>query len=329
MNLFQRHFNIVKSTSRLVDFNAGWLGPHAEQQALQDLYSRGLLMSYSDVAPRIRAETKLMKLLFDGSRPYTWELERSLHNEGKLPYEIIPTYEQDTGNCVAAALAMAGQKRHVIELTLGREEELYREWFIPWIYAVSRNQVGGGLSGDGSTGAWGAQAVNKYGVLFCDDKGVPPTDGYSDKWGDRDNALHPEYQRFFEVAEDNPVKIARLTKVEQIIEAIKAGRMCTIASTRGFEMKPRKLDGFHVFQPGGTWYHQMSYCDYMEEPFPALYRCNQWGPEIHGPPLNNETPGGAWNLVEDVAAELRQRSVEVYCYFNFAGEQSEEDLGIL
>jgi hypothetical protein len=139
----------------------------------------------------------------------------------------------------------------------------------------------------------------------------------------------PEYQEFFDVAKDNKIQIARLQSVDEIEAVLEAGRMVTIASTRGFRMDTRTVDGHHVFVPSGTWYHQMHFTDVIRKPIHAFYRGNQWGPDVHGKPLNGETPGGAWNLVEDVDRELRDRQVEVYAYFDFDGDATDPDLGIL
>jgi len=300
----------------------GWLGIDTERRALDGLFKCGLAKEMHEVSLDFPWGSE--------KRPFTWDLERSLHSEGKLPWPLIPTTVQDTGNCVAAALAQAGEKRHVIELSLGREEETFREWYIPWIYAVSRNQVGGGMKGAGSTGAWGAEAVSTYGVLFSDDPNVPPYGGYSDRWGHRRNAgRRPEYQEFFEEASDNKIVVARLTEVQQMIDCLEAGKMITIASSRGFKDAPRLYKGFQVFVPSGVWYHQMHITDVMYDPFVAFRRQNQWGPDAHGEPLNGETPGGAWNLAEDLEREIRNDECEIYAYFDFEGEPSEPDPGIL
>ncbi len=310
--------------------NGGWLGIEAERSAQPEAFMKGVLVEYCDVARQVERDLERNADHFgDTRRPFTWDLERSLHAEGKLPDVQIPHKKQDTGNCVAASLAVAGMKRHVIELALGREEEKFREWYIPWIYAVSRNQVGGGIVGDGSLGVWGAEAVSRYGVLFSDDEGVPPYAGYSDRWGHRSNVRNPEYQKFFEVAHNHKVLIARLQTVEEIEASLQSGRMVTIASSRGFNMTPRIMDGYHVFVPAREpWYHQMSFTDVLYEPFQAFYRQNQWGPNAHGRPLNGETPGGAWNLLSDVREELRNKQCEVYAYFDFTGDESGVDWGI-
>ncbi len=316
----------------------GWLGKEAEERAWEEqrkvedeilndgvLYDRPLLYrEFDEVAEDIAKRAEDFK-----GRPFTWDLERKLHATGRLPYELIPTHTQDTGNCVAAGLAGAGMKLQVIEIALMGQEEKFREWFVPWIYAVSRNQIGSGMNGAGSTGAWGAKAVNEYGVLFSDDDGVPDYRGTSDSWGNRRNAgkmSRARYGEYSGVASDNPLEITRLKSVSQMAESLDAGMQLTIASTQGFRNTSHK--GLHVYRPSGSWAHQMHITDIRREPELMFYRMNQWGPG-HTTPLNGETPGGAWNFAEDLEREIKKRGVEIYGYSRFSGHPGPTDYNIV
>lgn len=307
----------------------GWLGIQEERLAFSAarMLSPSFFCEFNEVAdtlPRLIQQFK--------GRPFTWDLERKLHATGRLPWELIPTHTQDTGDCVAAALAGAGMKLQVIEIALGGEEEKFREWFVPWIYAISRNQIGGGRLRDaGSTGAWGARAVNEYGVLFSDDPDVPEYRGTSDLWGSWRYAGPLDgrgviYGRYAEVAADNPVAITRLSSVNEMIDVMDAGMQITIASSQGFRVLEYK--GLHVYRPSGSWSHQMHITDIRRDPELMFYRMNQWGPN-HARPLNNETPGGAWNFATDLERELRGRNREVYGYSKFKGEPGRPDYNIV
>lgn len=304
----------------------GWLGYEEESRAYEQVQALGLAFDFSEVKHRVIGAEPMK------ARVFTWDIERRLHAEGKLPFELIPTPRQDTGNCVGEGLKCTGQKRQILEMRLEYQEEEYHEWYTPWIYAISRNQIGGGMSGAGSTGVWGARAVNEYGVLFADDEGVPPYAGYSDRWGHRRNAgniKRAEYGKFAGVATDNKIKIVRCRTVDEMHKMIRAGTTLTIASWRGFRMAPREIKGHHVFVPSGGWSHQMHFTDEITDPISALYRGNQWGKNAHGTPLNGETPGGAWNLDDDIEDEMDRGGVVVYGYFDFAGEPGEPDHEIL
>lgn len=297
----------------------GWLGPKKAAEAKEAFRRDGFLIGVSEAVKRglllKQADPK-------ASRPI-WELCREILGRD------LPAGRQEIGDCVSWGMKQAGERRQVIEIAMGQEEK-FRPWFAPWIYAVSRNQIGGGLSGDGSLGAWAAKAVAQYGVLFADDPGVPPYSGsLARSWGSRRNKDNPEYKQFFDVARDNPCVCVEVRSVEEAVQMIRDFRRpLTIASLRGFRMEPREYKGYHVFTPSGTWAHQMCLIEYNEE-LPALYRLNSWGPEAHGRPLRGETPGGAWNLLGDIENEFRRMDVECFALVEFVGEPSGPDNRIL
>lgn len=310
-------------------YEGGWLGPDEEKKAwcaARRMEERASFEAgggfgplryneFSEVADQLPELKAVLK-----DRPFTWELERRLFKTDRLPRPLIPTHTQDTGNCVAAGLAGAGMKLQVIEIALRGEEEEFHPWFTPWIYAVSRNQIGSGMRGAGSTGAWGARAVNEYGVLFSDDPRVPKYAGTSDNWGNRKNKgdiSRSEYAGFASIASDNPVSITRARSVDEMVGLMDAGMTMTIASNRGFKVSEYK--GLHVYRPSGSWMHQMHITDIRRDPELMFYRMNQWGPN-HTKPLNGETPGGAWNFASDLEKELSGRYIEVYGYNRFKGQ---------
>lgn len=230
----------------------------------------------------------------------------------------LPTVKQQTGDCVAAAIVHAGQYLSAHQILDRYQEETYEPWHIAYIYGISRVQVGGDqLRGPGSTGTWGALAVKQYGVLFVNDPDAPPYSGtLSTKWGQ-----HPgPPEDLQEIAEDNPViETHHLHTVDEIRFELCNNRMVTIASSQGFRMRPYRKDGLHCWMPSGSWSHQMSLIAWTDTPFPAAYRLNSWGPSAHGTPLNNEPPGGAWNLAQDLEKELAGRGIEVYSFGDFTG----------
>lgn len=255
--------------------------------------------------------------------PPIWTYSKQLNNGNHLP-----TFDQQIGDCVAAGLAQAGARLQVAEIALGYQEEVLKPWFVPFIYGISRVQIGGGqLDGDGSTGAWGAAAVKQYGVLFDTDPGVPKYSAAIGRtWGRPPGP--PEVHQ--SEAQARPVKTtSRLANTSKIREALCNYYPITIASSRGFKMQPINRDGFHVFVPSGTWMHQMSLIAWMDEPFQAAYRLNSWGPDAHGTPLNGEPPGGAWCTIECLERELGWSDTEVYTYSTFEGFPSIPNLGLI
>jgi hypothetical protein len=298
----------------------GWLGPEAEAEAKRDLQARGLFQSFSfDEAVERRLIVASDPVI---QRP-VWELAKQV-----LGREYTAG-RQEIGDCVSWGMKQAGELRSIIEIAAGQEEK-WRPWFAPWIYATSRNQIGSGLSGDGSLGSWAAAAVSKYGVLFEDDEGVPPYSGsVARSWGFASNRRNPVYIKFFDVAKDNPCASVEVKSVDEAVRMVRDFRRpLTIASMRGFQMRPREYKGKHVFTPSGTWAHQMCLIEYDSE-LPALYRLNSWGSDAHGRPLNGEIAGGAWNLLDDLEREFRSGDVECFALVEFDGEPGEPDHRIL
>ncbi len=243
-----------------------------------------------------------------------WEVVK-LYNYG----EHLPTLKQEIGDCVGVGLAQAGQYLAVDQISAGYQEEIYHPWNGSYIYGISRVQIGGGsIPGEGSRGEWGAAAVQHYGVLFTDDTAMPPYSGAtSTQWGNRPG---PPASAIKLAADNKVITAEKLKNVAAIRDALLERRMVTIASMRGFAMKPYNKNGFHVFRPEGSWPHQMCLLAWMDQPFQAAYRMNSWGSAAHGTPLRGEPPGGAWNLRTDLQAELRDPRIEIYAYDTFRGD---------
>lgn len=296
----------------------GWLGPEIAEEEKTKARNAGFVVGVDE------AEAAGILYAADPTvfRPI-WEICKTVLGTD------LPAGRQEVGDCVSWGMKQAGEHRQIIEIAMG-QEETFRKWFAPWIYATSRNQIGSGLSGDGSLGVWAAAAVAKYGVLFEDDPGVPNYSGtLARQWGSKANKTNPIYAKFFDIASDNPATCVEVKTVDEAVRMIRDYRRpLTIASMRGFRMEPRKYKGYHVFVPSGTWAHQMCWIEYNEE-LGALYRLNSWGPNAHGAPLNGETPGGAWNLLEDIEKEFKTMQTECFALVEFEGDPAPPDNRIL
>lgn len=278
----------------------GWLGPDVAEPEFERL--AGQFIPFGLVGDVLTAPG-----------PPIWDFAKRV-NGGRH----IECYKQEIGDCVGNGAAGAVDYMEAYEIGWKGEEEEYHRAYAPFIYGTSRVQIGGGrIPGDGSTGAWAAAAMVKYGILFSDDAGVPPYSGsVSKKWGDPPGPP----SEFMRLAKDNLVKsAARLRSIDEVRQALSNYYPVTIASSRGFAMKPVVKDGYHVFKPQGTWMHQMCLLGWMDEPFAAAYRMNSWGENPHGKPLNGEPPGGAWNLASDLEQEIKTRDVELYALSLFNG----------
>lgn len=220
-------------------------------------------------------------------------LFRTVRQAAKLPAAKYPNVNQrDVGYCVGCGF------KHSIDvllatLSLQRGDE-WKPVSPEAIYALSRVEIGGGrIRGDGSVGAWAADAVGKYGVLPMEQVG-----GYdlretqpsrAREWGRTGlpNDLEP-------IAKQHPVKeAARVTSWQEVKRAIGQGYPVAVCSDQGFTME-RDNHGFA--RPSGTWNHCMAIIGIRSQPREGGYILNSWGDQAHtGPVFPDDMPvAGFW-----------------------------------
>ena len=267
-----------------------------------------------------RLADRFVPFRFVGSKmekpgPPIWEFAKRVNGGQHLPRQI-----QAVGDCVSFGVAQAGKYLACFQRAiLGRQEE-YHEWFPPYIYGISRcaPECGNGRlgGGDGSLGSWGAIAVQKYGVLFSDDQGVPKYSGsVARQWGR--NPGPPADMKA--LARDNPVKsAARVTTVDEVRDALMNYCPCTFACAWSYsnEAKVEKDRAALVDTGRVVGGHQVCLLDWRDDPFPAAYLLNSW--PIEYKQFWGEPPGGAWLRAEDLQRKLRGET-EVYALSMFDG----------
>src|SRR5579885_3071351 len=130
---------------------SGWLGKKVAAEAWKLLKSEPHFF------------TKLPQIGVEGKRKScNYQVVR------KVLGKDIENVPQQIGDCVSFGAAHAVDYLQCSEILLG-ERETYKTIFPPYIYGISRVQIGGGnIRGDGSVGAWAAQGVIKFGVLNQD-----------------------------------------------------------------------------------------------------------------------------------------------------------------
>ena len=251
-----------------------------------------------------------------GKRCVLWDYTKKI-NGG----EHLPTYRQEVGDCVSQGAANAVNYLSAMEIVRLQDRERWRPAFQPYIYGISRVQIGGGrIGGDGSVGAWAAEGVKRFGVLFADDEGVPKYSGdVARRWGNRPGP--PAH--FIERGKSHPVKsTALVTTYEEVREAICNGYPVTVASNQGFQMRPRLDQGKAWGVPSGSWAHQMCFIGVDDQgQRPGCYCLNSWGADAHGSPAGDEPPGGFWVDAEIVNRMVRQRDSFAFSQFDGFPEQ--------
>lgn len=224
---------------------------------------------------------------------------------------------QSIGDCVSRASMNASEYLICIEMTTGPpDSDEFHRIFSPYIYGISRVQIGNGkIRGDGSCGAWAAKGVIEYGVLRVDYEGVPP---YSAAIA-RDWGKNGPPQKFIEEARRFPIKqTSPVRSSDAIRDAICNGYPVTVASNVGFEKIITK-DGRLVGVRQGSWSHALTVTafDGQTGTEPYWYILNSWGEMTHGTPLQGEPPGGFWIREKDMQAIAVQG--DSFAYSGFEG----------
>lgn len=258
-----------------------------------------------------------------------WDVWRKVLNGQDMPRII-----QETGDCVGASQTDVVNANQLIEIARG-DREKFRQTLISYVYAYSRVIIGKGKlkGGAGSVGSWMAKTVQEGGVLPIDEAGVPKYSGrLSDLWGDDKKYDGKSFRDYIGVSDDRLMKtVARIETWSELRDAIINGHLGTIASGRGYKMKPDS-DGFH--RPSGSWQHQMSILALSDDPKRSWVGIgNQWGDQ-HGQIKDFETgelwpPGMLRVEREDFERKHLTRDAECFVYSNFDGFPEQELEGLL
>lgn len=256
--------------------------------------------------------------------PPIWTFAKQLN--GGQHIKNIP---QEIGDCVSWGAAHTIDYLMAYQIAALRLEQKFRLVYPPYIYATSRVDVGRGQMGrgDGSTGAWAAEAMQKYGILFEDDKGVPAYSGsVASDWGYRGAPAEMK-----KLASDNPVKqTSPLSSTDEIRAALLNYRPCTYAISWDYSDQAVEKNGFRVLKKsryvGG---HQVCLLWWIDTPFEAAYLYNSWGIKFaQGPAPLDEPPGGGWVLVSDLEKDMRGGDAEIYACSCFDGDPGDPWYGL-
>ena len=206
----------------------------------------------------------------------------------------LPNTPQQIGDCVSFGTAHAINYLQFVQMTRGPPEEFHPA-FPPFIYGASRitigKQHGSNFSGDGSVGAYAAEAAQKCGVLCADHPQCPPYSGDIAKaWG----RTGPPAWALAAASDAKVQTIAQMESTDDVRDAICNGYPVTISSNFGTRTI-RPQDGRMVAKHDASWGHCMCIIGYDGSGRqPYWYVLNSWGPDAHPKPLQGEPPGGFW-----------------------------------
>lgn len=217
---------------------------------------------------------------------------------------------QALGNCVSKAWGSATDNLDILDrLRLGIPQQSARIAAAPY-YGFSRYEVGwlerkARLRGDGSVGAWAAEAAIRYGCLRqqkygAHDLATDDDDVLSARWGNSGvpNELEP-------TAREIIVQHATLvTSWSDVADAICNRKIVVVACDIGFESR---RDEWGFLRRGRPWGHAWYIIAVRNwGPRPGALMVNSWGPDwATGPLPDDEPPGTAWLHPDDVDACVR------------------------
>lgn len=283
----------------------GWAGPEPAKEARQKLAAQ---LPELEIVPQALAEAK-------GKKVVLWSFTRLIHGKH------LPTFRQQVGDCVSFGTANAIMYSMATNLAIIDPNARWRQLYQPYIYGISRVQIGGGrLRGDGSVGSWAAAGVQKYGILAADEDGVPEYSGsIARTWG----AKPGPPQKFIDIATKSKPEARLVTTWPQAIEALSQGWAIAVCSGQGFRMMPTEANERLEGRPQGSWAHCMAFIGYDDRPGKeALYCLNSWGESAHGKPsdyarLDGAPPGGFWVLKSTAERMLSGRDSYAYSFNGF------------
>ena len=243
-------------------------------------------------------------------------------NETTLLYKYLeklagkfPLRTQGTGDCVSMGAALAVDILKGVQAFL---KNTHGSWIAETatevLYALSRVEIGGGaFRGEaGSTGAWAAEAVKKYGTLARGVYGSIDLSIYSsrraDDWGDR--GCPDELESL--TREHQVLTVTRVYTTEDVKAAITNGYPVTIASNAGFQNR-RDKNGFSW--PEGIWPHQMCIIAYRTDIEGFLIQ-NSWGIWNSGPKAWDQPEGSFW-VTPEVLQERILNDGDCWSFSNF------------
>lgn len=318
-DLFKTKFRLFNKRSKLTpytlsvdesamppkDIRFGWAGQEQAKRAYGKLYDQ--VDNFFIKAQSVATNNK---------RVVFWDYSTKLFGSH------IPTLNQLIGDCVSQGAANIVQYLEVTEIMRLKQPERYRPIFQPYIYGVSRVQIGKKQLGnsDGSLGIWAAKGVKEYGVIAADESGVPKyTAEVAKSWGKSGPPAN-----FIQEGKKHLIQtVAKVNSYEMVRDAIANGYGVTVACNRGFKMQGVANRGKLWGVPSGVWMHQTALIGLDDDRArPGCYLMNSWGPNAHGKPVDEAPPGGFWIDAEVVDYMVRQDDSWAFSQFNGFPEQN-------
>jgi len=263
--------------------------------------------------------------------PVTEEGRYPLWKAGfKLLGRHLPFIWQLTGSCVGAGGCNMLQVLMAVEIASGDNEEFTLPWW-PYTYGQSRRLGGMDGRGEGSFGSVWAQAIKECGIFaqkmhsglpaFRDVQGwTQATREVELDWSDGDSKFVEPWKS---LGLKYPVQtVAPIRSTQDAKAALVNGYPITIASMFGTRTIRRQgSPAVNVAEYDTQWAHQMSINECWDHPTLGLLFLvqNNWGPDAHPAPSQEEPPGSFYVRENTLARVLSERGTECYAFSAFRG----------
>lgn len=221
---------------------------------------------------------------------YLWDAYARLFDGRRPP----PQDQNPVGSCVSFGGSRAYERSLACQIVSGDRFE-FRHLSEEAVYALSRVEIGGGrIRGDGSVGAWAAQAFTKYGGLPKGIYGQHDLTAYNPsrcrQWGATGlpDDLEPETRKY--PAGD----CAMVRSWDEAKRALANGYGIFVCSNQGFA---RQRDANGVCRAQGMWMHCMALDGFHTQGGREYGHIeNSWGPNYHIGPVGwgNPSTAGFW-----------------------------------
>ena len=233
----------------------------------------------------------------------------------------FPVHEQTIGDCVSHGFGLGVDVLQAVEIQSGDNERWVAETATESIYAISRVERGKGQlgNGDGSVGAWAADAVTQWGVLQRLQYGQHDLRVYSGQrakeWGRPRAGLPDDLE-----PKADPYRVgvtSLVTTYAQARDAIANGYPVAVCSGQGFDDR-RDSEGFA--RAMGSWAHCMVFIGVDDSgKRPGLLCMNSWGRHWIGGPKRLGQPDGSFWVDADVCNRMLGRNPDSWALGKFSG----------
>lgn len=236
------------------------------------------------------------------------------------------TRNQGIGDCVSMGGACSTDVLKAVQIVFGgKPGEWEGETATEALYALSRVEIGKGQLGygDGSYGAWVAQAVRTYGTLVRKVYGNIDLSKYSAQrardWGRPGYGLPDELEP---TSREHLVRTVSLVSTyEEAIDSLTNGYPIIICSGQGFYQDQYGrvvLDNEGFAKPYGQWPHCMTLTA-SDDAYrrPGCLVQNSWGDSCTGPTRHSQPAGSFWCDADVINSILREQ--DSWAFSNFEG----------